>query len=219
MRIVTLTSSVVIVASVLSFGGILPAHANAPSTRGAAAAPAAPPTPAVPAAARAVPAPAATDSAPAPAAPAPAPADPAPAPAEPALAPADPAPTPAASTTPSPAIPAARDGNAMVALAQQHVGVVPYSNGASPEDGFACDGLTQWVYGQFGVELPRGVTAQAARGVQVSAAEAQAGDLVVYVGEHIGIYDGAGGIIDSPDWGRFVSHRAIWGEPLFVHIP
>lgn len=107
----------------------------------------------------------------------------------------------------------------MVALAQQHVGVVPYSNGATAEDGFACDGLTQWVYGQFGVDLPRGVTAQAARGVQVSAAEAQAGDLVVYVGEHIGIYDGAGGIIDSPDWGRYVSHRAIWGEPIFVHIP
>jgi len=128
-------------------------------------------------------------------------------------APAAPAPVPA------PALSSARDGNAMVALALQYVGVVPYSAGASPENGFMCDGLTQWVYGQFGVDLPRGVSAQAARGMQVSAAEAQAGDLVVYPGEHIGIYDGAGGIIDSPDWGRYVSHRAIWGNPIFVRIP
>ncbi|WP_374009583.1 C40 family peptidase [Leifsonia sp. LS-T14] len=130
-----------------------------------------------------------------------------------------PAPPVAPAPVPAPAVAAARDGNAMVALAMQYVGVVPYSAGASPENGFMCDGLTQWVYGQFGVDLPRGVTAQASRGVEVSAAEAQAGDLVVYPGEHIGIYDGAGGIIDSPDWGRYVSHRAIWGNPIFVHIP
>ncbi|MFF2772920.1 C40 family peptidase, partial [Streptomyces bacillaris] len=112
-----------------------------------------------------------------------------------------------------------RSGAAIVAYAEQYVGVVSYSTGASPAAGFECDGLTQWVYGAFGVHLPRVVTAQEGTGVQILRQDAQAGDLVVYSGEHIGIYDGAGGIIDSPDWGRKVSHRRIWGSPIFIRIP
>ncbi len=112
-----------------------------------------------------------------------------------------------------------RSGEAIAEYARQYVGLVPYSGGASPAAGFECDGLTQWVYAAFGVALPRGVNEQAALGKTVSAADARAGDLVVYPGEHIGIYDGHGGIIDSPDWGRFVSHRAVWGHPVFVRIP
>ena len=112
-----------------------------------------------------------------------------------------------------------RSGEAIAEYARQYVGIVPYSDGASPAAGFECDGLTQWVYAAFGVALPRGVNEQAALGTTVSPADARAGDLVVYPGEHIGIYDGHGGIIDSPDWGRFVSHRAVWGHPVFVRIP
>ena len=112
-----------------------------------------------------------------------------------------------------------RSGDAIAAYATQYVGVVPYSTGASPAAGFECDGLTQWVYAAFGVPLPRGVDDQAALGMEVSRASALAGDLVVYPGEHIGIYDGRGGIIDSPDWGRFVSHRAVWGNPVFIRVP
>lgn len=114
---------------------------------------------------------------------------------------------------------ASRSGAAIVAYAQQYVGVVSYSTGATPAAGFECDGLVQWVFGAFGVRLPRGVAAQTARGVQITRGEAQAGDLVVYPGEHIGIYDGAGGIIDSPDWGRKVSHRPVWGSPIYIHMP
>ncbi|NNC13570.1 hypothetical protein HII28_17010 [Planctomonas sp. JC2975] len=109
-------------------------------------------------------------------------------------------------------------GAAILALAETYIGVVPYSTGASPSAGFECDGLVQWVYGQNGISLPRGVDSQAAMGTQVSESQAVAGDLVVYPGQHIGIYDGDGGIVDSPDWGRYVSHRAIWGSPIFVHI-
>ena len=104
-------------------------------------------------------------------------------------------------------------------FAEQYVGIVRYSSGASPAAGFGCDGLTQWVFAAFGVPLPRGVDRQAALGVQVPPASAQAGDLVVYPGEHVGIYDGAGGIIDLPDWGRNVSHRKVWGNPVYVRIP
>ena len=31
--------------------------------------------------------------------------------------------------------------------------------------------------------------------------------------------NGTGGIIDSSDWGRLVSHRTIWGHPVYVRIP
>jgi cell wall-associated NlpC family hydrolase len=109
-------------------------------------------------------------------------------------------------------------GQAVVDFAEQFVGVVPYSAGASPEEGFGCDGLTQYVFGQFGIYLPRIVGNQAAMGIRIAPEDAQPGDLVVWPMYHVGIYDGAGGVIDSPDWGRYVSHRALWGSYYFVRI-
>ncbi|WP_426626158.1 C40 family peptidase [Leifsonia sp. McL0607] len=117
----------------------------------------------------------------------------------------------------------ARSGAAIVAFAEQYVGVVPYSTGASPSAGFECDGLVQWVYAAFGVALPRGVNEQASRGVDISRDQVQDGDLIVYPGAHIGLAhvlpDGIIDIIDAPDWGRTVAERPYWGDPAFVRIP
>jgi cell wall-associated NlpC family hydrolase len=110
-------------------------------------------------------------------------------------------------------------GEAVIAYAEQFVGVVPYGWGANPNDSFGCDGLTQYVYGQFGIALPRGVDHQSALATPISKSEAVAGDLVVWPGEHIGIYDGAGGVIHSPDFGRFVEHaHNLWGSPVFYRL-
>ncbi|WP_084605920.1 C40 family peptidase [Agreia bicolorata] len=110
-------------------------------------------------------------------------------------------------------------GEAVVAYAEQFVGVVPYGWGADPNDSFGCDGLTQYVYGQFGISLPRGVDHQAALATRITQDEAVAGDLVVWPGEHIGIYDGAGGVIHSPDFGRYVEHaHSLWGSPVFYRL-
>ncbi|CAD6007059.1 NlpC/P60 family protein [Agreia sp. COWG] len=110
-------------------------------------------------------------------------------------------------------------GEAVVAYAEQFVGVVPYGWGADPNDSFGCDGLTQYVFGQFGISLPRGVDKQAALATRISQSEAVAGDLVVWPGEHIGIYDGAGGIVHSPDFGRYVEHaHSLWGSPVFYRL-
>ncbi len=109
-------------------------------------------------------------------------------------------------------------GAAIIAFAQQFVGVVPYGSGASPDTSFGCDGLTQYVFGAFGIYLPRTVSNQAAMGIPISPADAQAGDLMIYPIGHVGIYDGAGGMIDSPDWGRYVEHRPVWGSYYFVRI-
>ena len=114
----------------------------------------------------------------------------------------------------------ARSGEAILAYAAQFVGVVPYGNGNDPSDSFACDGYVQYVFAAFGVSLPRGAGAQAASGVQISASEAVAGDLLYWPEGHIAIYDGAGGMYDSPDWGRYVQHRlSIWGDPVYIRIP
>jgi cell wall-associated NlpC family hydrolase len=115
--------------------------------------------------------------------------------------------------------PTSGNGAAVVAFAEQFVGVVPYGWGASPDTSFGCDGLTQYVFGQFGITLSRLVSNQAAAGIRISAGDAQAGDLVVWPGAHIGIYDGDGGVIHSPDWGRFVEHRHnLWGSYYFVRV-
>ena len=131
------------------------------------------------------------------------------------------APVASASVASASAAPQSFFGEAVVAYAETFVGVVPYGWGADPSDSFGCDGLVQYVFGHFGISLPRGADNQAALGTVISADEARAGDLVWWPGRHIGIWDGAGGIIDSPDWGRYVEHHAPWassGPPIFIRL-
>lgn len=110
-------------------------------------------------------------------------------------------------------------GEAVLAYAATFVGKVPYGMGNSPETSFSCDGFTQYVFAGFGISLPRGADHQARLGVRISQAEAQAGDFVYWPGQHIGIYDGAGGMYDSPNWGRYVQHASkLWGSPLFIRL-
>ncbi len=110
-------------------------------------------------------------------------------------------------------------GAAVLAYAQQFVGVVPYGMGNSPQTSFSCDGFTQYVLSGFGISLPRGADSQARRGIQISKETAVAGDLVYWPGQHIGIYDGTGGMFNSPRPGRYVEHvGSLWGNPLFIRL-
>jgi len=110
-------------------------------------------------------------------------------------------------------------GAAVLEYASQFVGVVPYGMGNNPNDSFSCDGFVQYVMAGFGYALPRGADHQAAFGTRIAQSDAVAGDLVWWPGQHIGIYDGAGGMYDSPTWGRFVQHPAqLWGSPVFVRL-
>ncbi len=110
-------------------------------------------------------------------------------------------------------------GAAVLAYASQFVGVVPYGTGNSPDTSFSCDGFTQYVFSGFGISLPRGADHQARLGVRISQADAVAGDLVYWPGQHIGIYDGAGGMYNSPRPGRYVEHAgSLWGSPLFIRL-
>lgn len=88
-------------------------------------------------------------------------------------------------------------GSAVVSYASQFIGN-PYKwGGTSLTEGCDCSGFVYRVYQHFGVDYGR-LTSDGFLGVgqEVSFNNIQAGDVVVYSG-HVGIYDGAGGIVEA----------------------
>lgn len=111
--------------------------------------------------------------------------------------------------TPPPATNVPQTSSGIVGIAQQYIGTPYVSGGASPS-GFDCSGLTQWVFGQAGISLPRTAAAQQAAATPVS--NPQPGDLVFfgYPAWHVGIYAGNGMMIDSPKPGTTVQYRSVF---------
>jgi hypothetical protein len=79
----------------------------------------------------------------------------------------------------------------------------PYVWGAEGPDAFDCSGLTQYVYQRFGIELPRRAISQSREGDPIRR-RLQRGDLVFFSTDsrkslvtHVGIYEGAGIMIDA----------------------
>ncbi|HOG47678.1 MAG TPA: NlpC/P60 family protein, partial [Anaerolineae bacterium] len=100
-------------------------------------------------------------------------------------------------------------GAEIVAIAQRYLGYAYVYGGASPAAGFDCSGFTQYVYGQAGLSIARGLSGQLAAGPSVSRSELLPGDLVFFQGtyqaglSHVGIYVGDGMMIhaSSPERG------------------
>jgi peptidoglycan endopeptidase LytE len=71
---------------------------------------------------------------------------------------------------------------------------VPYVSGGSSPSGFDCSGYVKYVFGHFGINLPRTAGEQYNAGLKVSSAEARPGDLVAFKTggyiSHVGIYLG-----------------------------
>jgi cell wall-associated NlpC family hydrolase len=64
---------------------------------------------------------------------------------------------------------------------EQFIGTVPYTyGGSSPETGFDCSGLTQYVYDHFGKRIPRTAEAQFEYFHRESKSHAWGGDLVFF---------------------------------------
>lgn len=98
----------------------------------------------------------------------------------------------------------------LVALAHAQLGK-PYVFGAEGPNTFDCSGLMQWLYGKFGVKLPRLAHQQAQYGIAVpkSVSAMKPGDMVFSswdgrTSSHVGIYVGGGQIINAPQPGERV---------------
>lgn len=103
--------------------------------------------------------------------------------------------------------------DSIVALARAQIGTRYRHGGASPQRGFDCSGLVQYVMARFQMILPRTARAQAALGVVVDRDTTllKPGDLLTFASNdragvsHIGIYVGGG---------RFVHASSVAGHVI-----
>lgn len=130
-----------------------------------------------------------------------------------------------ASSPPLPADPAV-----LGVTAQAQTGKPYVDGGESPRRGFDCSGLTSYVYGRSGIELPRNSREQFRHGFKVKREDLQTGDLVFFGKKgvhHVGIYLGGGEFLhaasaggkvkvdslDDPHWsGSYAGARRIVGS-------
>ena len=82
----------------------------------------------------------------------------------------------------------------------------PYVWAASGPAAFDCSGLTQWAWGAAGVSLGHFTGTQINQGVRVTVNELLPGDLILFGADlhHVGMYLGAGYMIDAPHTGAYV---------------
>lgn len=96
-------------------------------------------------------------------------------------------------------------GESVVEYAKNFIGV-PYRYGGNGPNAFDCSGFVKYVYGHFGVSLPRTSYSQMSSGAYVSRDSLKPGDLVFFRGGgHVGIYVGDNMYIHAPQTGRTVS--------------
>lgn len=98
--------------------------------------------------------------------------------------------------------------NTIVDTASQYIGV-PYVWGGISPSGFDCSGLTQYVYGECGISLPRVVAQQINVGYSVSFDNLQKGDLLFWGNYHVAIYIGDGQYIHAPEPGQSVTIQSM----------
>jgi peptidoglycan DL-endopeptidase CwlO len=111
-----------------------------------------------------------------------------------------PRPSPAGPGTP--VTPTALDGYALAGTALALRGA-PYRNGGADPHGFDCSGFTQYVFSQYGINLPRDVRAQFGAGKSVKPEELAAGDIVFFTTtepgpSHVAIAIGGDEFVHAP---------------------
>ena len=125
---------------------------------------------------------------------------------------------------PGVALPAGPAVERAVAFAFSQLGK-EYKWGAAGEDFYDCSGLTQRAYSKGGVTLPRTSREQWYFGARVlNPDDLQPGDLVFFAHDltdpatihHVGIYIGAGNMIDAPHKGAAVSMRPAIGRGDYI---
>ena len=104
--------------------------------------------------------------------------------------------------TPTPSPVYSSKANAIIATANQYIGV-KYVYGGTTPSGFDCSGFTQYVFAKNGLSLPRVSRDQYKLGTSVSFSNLKAGDLIFFslakngVIDHVGISVGNGQFINA----------------------
>ncbi len=113
-------------------------------------------------------------------------------------------------------------GSAVVDAATKYLGVPYLWGGTDPKNGLDCSGLTQRVFADVGIDLPRTSSQQATAGRPVANLDqAQPGDLVFFDYssrpgiDHVGIYIGDGKMIAAPQEGEVVKIQSV-GNPSVI---
>ena len=109
-------------------------------------------------------------------------------------------------------------GSNIVENAKKYLGV-PYVYGGTTPAGFDCSGLTQYVYNESGITIPRAAADQykSNSGQFVDKSQLQPGDLIFFTGSngsksnpgHVGIYVGNNQMIHAPSSGKTVMYQDI----------
>lgn len=105
-------------------------------------------------------------------------------------------------------------GQAVVEIAKQYLGIPYRYGGNSPATGFDCSGFVKYVYSQMGVNLNRVAADQMLNGIWVDPSQLQPGDIIGFYNSsgyisHVGIYVGNGMMIHSPQTGDVVKYESI----------
>lgn len=97
-------------------------------------------------------------------------------------------------------------------IARQFIGQPYVWGGETPQEGFDCSGLTQWSFGQVGINIPRTAQQQFDALTKIDGSQAQSGDLVFFHStapgdyiSHVGIYLGNGKMLNAGSNGVVIS--------------
>jgi len=110
--------------------------------------------------------------------------------------------------------------------AEKYIGQPYVWGGSTPSTGFDCSGLTQWAFGEAGINLDRTAAQQYMQTDRVNPEDVRVGDLVFFSYgngiSHVGIYVGGGKMLNSQNSGVMIADLAgHWEQHIagFGRIP
>jgi cell wall-associated NlpC family hydrolase len=123
-------------------------------------------------------------------------------------------PRPANGSTVAPVIPVPTGAVPRASMAlDQALGQLglPYVWDAAGPSTYDCSGLTLWAWGHAGVGMPHSAAGQVLLGVPVQPNQLLPGDLIMFgtAVHHVGLYLGAGFMVDAPDTGEYVKIQRV----------